>query len=153
MATDSSSTMILSALRDFWRDQTPSSVLDLVQLAEAASTPKDLRAAAVWAISAIHTKEALPFLAGLLNSQDPLEQVRGMFGLGSFANGYPPQTVDNSASMDYLRTDSKLSVAFSTAATKANFVAGGGGTAEQLAPLVAFWRDWWNNNQAAITAQ
>ncbi len=68
--------MIATALEQFFRDTTPSSVTQLVQYASASTTAAAMRKAAVRALAAIHTKEALPFLASLLSGSDPYEQGR-----------------------------------------------------------------------------
>jgi hypothetical protein len=60
------------------RDPTPSSVQQLIEL---ASLSPEMREAVVHAVSSIHTKESLPFLASLLTSADASERARGVFGL------------------------------------------------------------------------
>ena len=138
---------VLSALRDSFRDSTPGSVQQLAQLAGVSTTSAELRRAAVWALAAIHTKEALPFLASLLLSSDPDEQARGVVGLSSFANGCPSQTPDNVKSMEYLQF--KNPSPYRNADTMANFAIGGinippGDT--HLAQLVSFWISWWKQH-------
>lgn len=148
ISADTSRTVVLSAIRGSFRDQTAASVQQLVQ---ASSTSAELRSAAVWALAAIHTQEALPFLAGLLGSSDPAEQARGVFGLSSFANGCPPQTRDNLVSMGYLRFTNTS--AYRTSETMANFAFGGGSPQvgdPRLSQLVAFWLNWWNQNKASL---
>ena len=138
--------MIATALEQFYRDTTPGSVTQLAQYAGASTTSAAMRKAAVRALAAIHTKEALPFLASLLSSSDPYEQGRGIFGLGSFANGCPTQTLANSVSMDYLSFNNPSQ--YRTADTIANFGFGGQPVAGDpvLAQQVSFWQNWWAVN-------
>ncbi|HEY9140341.1 MAG TPA: HEAT repeat domain-containing protein [Bryobacteraceae bacterium] len=138
--------MIAVALEQFFRDTTPSSVTQLAQYASAGTTTAAMRKAAVRALAAIHTKEALPFLAGLLSSSDPYEQGQGIYGLGAFANGCPPQTPGNVVSMDYISL--KNPSRFKTADTIANFAFGGQPVAGDpaLAQRVTFWQNWWSVN-------
>jgi hypothetical protein len=140
---------VATALAQSFRDTTPSSVTQLAQFAGAGTTSAALRKAAVRALAAIHTKEALPFLVSLLNSADPYEQAQGVFGLGSFANGCPTQTPANSVSMDYLSF--KKPSKFRTADTVANFAFGGQPVAgdSALAQRVTFWQNWWAVNGPA----
>jgi hypothetical protein len=105
-----------------------------------------MRRAAVRALAAMHTKEALPFLATLLDSADPFEQGQGVFGLGAFANGCPPQTPGNVISMDYIKF--KNPSAFKTDDTIAHFAFGGNPAADEPEHVarVAFWKAWWGTN-------
>lgn len=137
---------IANSIEQSHRDTTPTSVTQLVQYAAAASTPAQMRRAAVRALAAMHTKEALPFLATLLGSADPFEQGQGVFGLGAFANGCPPQTPANVISMDYIKF--KNPSAFKTDDTVANFSFGGNPAADDPAHVarVAFWKAWWGTN-------
>ncbi len=103
LSLDPSGSQVVAALRNGYRSTTPGDVQQLAELASAGAAQGEMRQAAIWALSNIHTKEALPFLAGLLSSADPAEQARGVFGLGAFANGCPVQTTANLRSMEYLQ--------------------------------------------------
>jgi hypothetical protein len=132
---------LVFAIRETFRDPAPSSVQELVQL---ASLSPELREAAIHALSSIHTKESLPFLAGLLTSSDPNEQARGVFGLSSFANACPAQTPANVVSMAYLQCSNQGT--YSTPQTTANFASPGTPSGQ----VVTFWINWWNQNQASL---
>jgi hypothetical protein len=132
---------LVYAIRDTFRDPSPNSVQQLIQLTSLAP---ELREAAIRALSSIHTQQTLPFLAGLLTSSDPDEQARGVFGLSSFANGCPAQTPANVQSMAYLQCSNQGP--YSSAGTIANFVTPGAPGAQ----VVAFWANWWNQYQAAL---
>jgi hypothetical protein len=141
---------VITALRDVFRDPTPSSVQALAEFAEGLDASSELRPAAVRAQAAIHTKEALPFIAGLLQSSDPEERVRGVFGLSSFANGCPMQTPGNVVSMDYLQF--KNPSPYRTQHTIAHF-GFRRGPADQESESVAFWSNWWSKNKATLGAK
>ena len=140
---------IIQALRDSFRDATSESVKQLGDLLSVGGEP-DLRTASIVAISAIHTKEALPYLASLLNSPDLSERMKGVFGISSFANGCPAQTSENVVSMDYL-TFKNPSI-FRNADTIRNF-SFRRGPADEESALVSFWTNWWASNQAAALPQ
>ncbi len=132
---------LVYAIRDSFRDPSPASINQLVQL---ASLSPEMREAAIHAISSIHSQASLPFLASLLTSSDPKEQARGVFGLSSFANVCPAETPANVVSMSYLQCSNNGS--YSTADTTANFASPGTPGSQ----VVQFWIDWWNQNQAAL---
>lgn len=129
----------LSALRNDFRATDAASTQQLVILAETPSIDPDVRIAAVRAISSIHTKEALPFLASLLSSADAEEARRGVFGLSSFANGCPPQTPDNVKSMDYLQF--KNPSPYRTQETMSAFL-----SPNDPSSQIAFWQQWWEQH-------
>lgn len=133
---------VRDAVRDSFRGQDPASIDQMVKLVQ--TTPSsDLKAALISALAAIHTRETLPFLASLLQSEDMNDRVKGIFGLSSFANNCPSQTPDNVKSMAYLQPPA--TGPYQTTETLANF-AFRQGSDEQEAKLVAFWSAWWNDH-------
>ena len=144
---DTSKSYVIAAIRDSFRDTTPSSVQQMVAIADTPEIDADLRGAVVHALVSIHSKEALPFLASLLSSQDPNEQMNAVIGLSSFANGCPMQTPANVTSMDYIQFRNPSP--YRTRQTIAAF-AFGPVTSERESELVAFWTEWWNQNRAIM---
>ena len=132
---------VLSALRNFWRDATPEAVQQLVSIVNQAPPGSELREPAIRALAAMHSKEALPTLALLLQSSNTSEQMQGVFGLASFANGCPMQSNDNVVSMAYL-TCGQASL-LRTEDTLANFLLPVSGAAG-ISSAVSFWQQWWN---------
>jgi HEAT repeat protein len=104
-----------------------------------------LRQAAARALGAIHTKQALPYLAALLDDPDPDLRAEGVGGLGSFANGLPVQTSASVPSLAYLQRPT--SAAYMSKETDANFALGPGAAKE---PRLSFWKTWWLQNRAAL---
>ncbi|HLH41901.1 MAG TPA: hypothetical protein VKV74_02855 [Bryobacteraceae bacterium] len=136
------SSLVVSALRDGWRDSTPASVIQLRSFA-AAQPPGDIRAAAVRALAAIHSKETLPFLASLLTSSDTGEQERAIYGISAFANSCPMQTPANVVSMAYLQCSA--SGPYGTPDTLAHFGFRPGSASEQSG-LASYWQAWWDGH-------
>jgi hypothetical protein len=116
-------------------------------MANDPSSASDLRAAIVWALKAMHTKESISFLASLLSSKDASERMNAVIGISSFANGCPAQTPANVASMEYMHFRNPSP--YRTPETIAAF-AFGPVTSEREAELVDFWTGWWNQNKAGF---
>lgn len=133
--------VLVTAIRETFRDPSPASINALVQL---ASLSPEMREASIHAISSIHSQASLPFLASLLTSSDAKEQARGVFGLSSFANACPAQTPSNVVSMAYLQCGNNG--AFSTGDTMANAASPGTPNSQ----VVSFWLNWWEQNQAKL---
>jgi hypothetical protein len=135
---------VSQALRDSWRDPTPAAVTQMAAFASAAPLGSPIRAAAIRALAAVHTRETVPFLASLLSSSDSSEQERAIYGVSAFANGCPIQTNANATSMTYL-TQCNHSSTYSTPDTVAHF-AFGPGSAERMSAFAQFWQGWWSNH-------
>ncbi len=144
ITSDRHATWVIQALRDSWRDPTPAGVTEMVSFARTAPPGSQIRAAAIRAIAAVHTRETLPFLASLLSSRDSSEQERAVYGVSAFANGCPIQTQANAMSMTYL-TQCNHSSTYSTPETWAHF-AFGPGMADQLPTFAQFWQGWWSSH-------
>jgi hypothetical protein len=138
---------VVFALKYSFRDTSSKSVVELVNIAESPSTVAQVREAAITALAAVHTKEALLFLASLLSSDDPDERMKGVWGLSSFANGCPPQTPDNVASGDYLHF--KYASEYRTKETIDHFAFRRGPKKEED-DAVAYWLNWWNINKLTL---
>ena len=128
---------VLFSLSDSFRDQSAALVRQLAGLVQTSSA--ELRTAAIAALATIHSREALPVLASLLESADPAERMKGIFGISSFANGCLSQTPDNVGSLAYIVLPA--SAPYQTAETIANFGFRRGPDDEE-ARLVSFWSSW-----------
>lgn len=146
VSRDPARVQIVASLRDSYRNLSPSEVKELAAMLNDPSF-SELRPAAIRALAAIHTKEALPALAGLLQSDDAEERIAGVFGLSSFANGCPAQTPDNVVSMEYLQF--KNPSPYRNSDTIAHF-AFRRGPAEQETELMSFWLNWWNEHKREL---
>jgi hypothetical protein len=134
---------LLQTLSTGFRPQDPETVHEVAALAQAHTTPADLREALVKVLVAVHTREALPFLAGLLSGSDPAERAIGAFALSSFANGSPAQTRENGPSLAWLTGGTSP---YQTAETVAHMGLRGPRTPEAEAEWLSFWAKWWNDH-------
>jgi len=132
-------TLVVSALRDSWRDTTPTGIGQLSALVAAASTPSDLRTAGIRSLMATHTAESLPLFAELLFASNPDEQMEAAIAISAFVNGCNTQTPATVASLGHLNCGVSP---YKSSETIAHQVFGLGSASDQ-APAVAFWRTWW----------
>jgi hypothetical protein len=140
--------LVISELRNSFRDLMPGSVQQLIEIANGSSSSSELRTAAIRAITAMHTRDSLSFAATLLDSSDPAERMRGVFALSSFANGCPPQTPETGD--QFLQC--KIPSAYRTKETMDEF-AFRRGPEDQEGQLVSFWRTWWAENKSSLLTQ
>jgi hypothetical protein len=111
----------------------PGAVRALCLLAVNPKTPQELRVATARALARVHTKQALPFLAQLLDSPDPSLRTFAVGGLSMFANNVPIGSHEPAAGEWPWRTDDTIA---HSAMDGSN---------------VAFWKSWWTANQTALT--
>jgi len=140
--------VLSDAIRNNFRSTDPSAIQSLGAIT-TASTDVDpyLRQGAAFALRAIHTQNALPYLAALLDDPDANLRAAGIGGLSCFANGLPIQTPANVVNMAYLQYPA--SAPFQTADTKANFGMGVEISKNEAAYL-SFWKNWWAQNRTAL---
>jgi hypothetical protein len=99
-------------------------------------------------LAAIHTKESLPFLAGLLDDADPNLRAEGTGGLGAFANGLGVQTLASTPGLGHLQLPATSP--YKTEDTVAHFAQGAETIAPNEASYLAFWKSWWGQNRKAL---
>jgi hypothetical protein len=133
---------ISKALKDSYRSIAPVATAFLVELA-GRSGQRGLRSAAVSALAATHTREALPFLASLLSTDDPEERMKGVLGISAFANGSVPQTPANMKSLAFLQLPANAP--YQTPETIANF-GFSRRVPDEEARLTAYWLSWWTHH-------
>jgi hypothetical protein len=136
--------VLSESIRNEFRATDANSVEILGQIATEPRGPSlPLREAASHALASIHTKQALPYLAALLDDPDSNLKSEGVGGLGAFANGLPVQTPANITSLGYLQRPA--SAPYMTDETVANLVLGPGADA-----YLSFWKTWWLQNRVAL---
>jgi hypothetical protein len=143
LSSSRSFAIVPSALRFGFRNATPEAVQGLGRLAQGRRQPIALRSAAAQALSAIHTRDTLPYLAGLLDEQDPALVSCAVMGLSFFANGVGVQTP--AAGLDFLNQRQPSAYATEETARYLGF------DPARQAEFAAFWRRWWADNRAALT--
>jgi hypothetical protein len=119
-------------LKFYFKNSDPAAVNALGRLAGDNSNGMELRIAAASALARVHTRQALPFLAQLLDTPDPTLRTFAVGGLSMFANHVPIGSHEPAAGEWPWRTDE----------TVAHSAMDGSN--------VGFWRSWWAANQAAL---
>ncbi len=120
-------------LRFYFKNADPAAVSLLGQLAGDTSNSSALRIAAASALARIHTRQALPFLAGFLDSSDLDMRILGVGGLSMFANNVPIGSHEPAAGEWPWRTEDTIA---HSAMSGSN---------------AAFWKSWWTANQAVLS--
>ncbi len=141
--------VLLRSLQHWFRAADPASVGILGQIvvnSENGNLP--FRRAAAFALAAIHTKEALPYLATLMEDADPELRAESVRGLGSFANGLPVQTMAGTPSLSYLQ--SQPSSPYQSVDTEAHFALNTEFLEQNESTYLSFWKAWWQTNHAAL---
>ena len=118
----------------------------LAGFAAAASPIPLLRGCAAFALRNIHSKESIPFLIGLLDSDDLNVRYEGIAGLASYANsglfpGEKPLMVDDVV-------QSRIAKPLLTPATAANFPTLDTFRRDEVS-FISFWRGWVRESIAA----
>lgn len=131
-----------------FRDPAPQAVQLLGEIATSPRSPQGLQEAAGEALSTIHTKEALPFLAALLDSQDPKLRHQAVAGFSMFVESLPVVTFERVADMSWLRPQGPTP--YRTADTDRYSASRGAEPVDQQPAYVAFWRSWWAKTQNQI---
>lgn len=128
---------------------TDSASVDALGRAATDTTDSNIqfRLAAAHALARVHTTNALPYLATLLDDPDQDLRVEGVGGLGAFALGLPVQTAASIPSMSFLK---KSSTPYRNADTEANFTYSPIAIKKNEAAYLTFWKNWWSQNRASI---
>jgi hypothetical protein len=128
----------------------PSGLSILSALAAVPSPTPLLRTCAAFALRNIHSKESIPYLLGLLGSDDFQVRYEGMAGLASYANsgfvpGEKPLSVDDVV-------QPRIQAPLRTEATSANFPTFDRFKLDE-AVTIAFWRQWVSDNVTPVAPQ
>jgi len=129
-----------------YANEDPVGTLAVAALALREGAPAGLRENAVYALRAIHTKEALPALVALLD--DPSERVQpyALSGLCLFVRNAPPVTPQSVPSLAWLQ--SRQPAPLLTPET-GRYCSLSGKIANPEA-YVSFWKSWWNEQRTGI---
>jgi HEAT repeat protein len=135
--------ILLLDIRDGFRSSDANSVVMLGQAAANSSLRLDFRQSAAHALRGIHTQDALPYLAAVLDDPDIELQSEAVGGLASFANGLAIQTAASGPSLSYLQLPDRA--AYKTGETVAHFALG-----EAAIRYLSYWKTWWSLNRTAL---
>jgi hypothetical protein len=103
-----------------------------------------LQRACLYALRSLHTKDTLPFLVQMLASSDVALRYDALYGIASFANGFP--IVD---SRNLSRSFPHSSGPFATKETSEN-LPGFQEFSRNEAKYLGFWKDWWTRSAAIL---
>ena len=137
--------VLTGSIRDDFRAVDKKSIAVLGQA--AVESGGAFREVAAFALRSIHTVDALPYLAALMDDADPKLRAEGIGGFSAFANGLPVQTPAGVPSLAHLQMPA--TAVYKTPETMANFAMGEAASRNE-AKLLAFWKGWWMENRAAL---
>jgi hypothetical protein len=141
--------VLLQSVQAWFRAVDPASVGVLGHVAvDAENGNLPFRRAAAFALAAIHTKEALPYLATLMTDADPELRAESVRGLGSFANGLPVQTMAGVPSLAHLQPQPNSP--YRTEDTITHHPLNIQFIEENESTYLTFWKAWWQTNRAAL---
>jgi hypothetical protein len=129
------------AIHIFFRNPAPEAIQLLGEFSNDATLKADLREAAAMALSAMHTRESLPYLAKLLDDPNPKLRGRGVIGLSFFANGIGVQSPYGGPTMPHLNNPSPSAYRTEQTARYLGF------DAANETEWIAFWKAWWQEHQ------
>jgi hypothetical protein len=104
---------------------------------------RDIPVGCAGALARIHSQETLPYLASMLDNDDPALVAYGVGGLAMFANGFPINST--------LYQPSGGSSAFRTPDTMTHSVMDERLISANRAYYVAFWKRWWTEHQRELS--
>ncbi|HEY2019509.1 MAG TPA: HEAT repeat domain-containing protein [Bryobacteraceae bacterium] len=126
----------------------PGGVRALAALALREDPEPSLRQNAVYALRAIHTKEALPALIALLDDQSERVRPYALSGLCLFVRNGPAVTPQSVPSMSWLQ--SRQPAPFLTPEAERYCSLGGTIDSTKVDAYVSFWKSWWSEHRAEI---
>jgi len=132
---------IVLSLAHSCRGASPDDVRALGRL--ATSDIQGLNSSATRALEAIHTREAVPFLAELLSSPDAQIRLKAIRGLSMFVDSLPVMTADAAQSLAYLQPPGKG--LYRTTETDRFSASRRLPAAEKAPSYVEFWKKWWES--------
>jgi hypothetical protein len=131
---------VIAVLGSSYRQADTVSINALGRMATSKQTPRPLAEAAALALYSMHTAETLPYLAVLLDSEEPMLQQYAVQGFAFFANGVGHMSKEDVRSMDHLVR--RAQTPYQTEETKRYF----GFNASRRDEYVNFWRSWWESH-------
>lgn len=138
---------IIGALMGYSNDTDGDAVRALGSLALSESADAQLRQNASYSLRAIHTKDAAPALAALLEVNDERVRINALSGLCLFVRNAPTVTPQAVVSMSWMQSRKPAPLLNSETQSHC-FMGGAPGNTGDLEPYVSFWRAWWREHQS-----
>jgi HEAT repeat protein len=132
-----------------WSTSSPEAVRALALLARSKTDSGGFGTLAANALLNLHTKEAVPVLVQLLDSEVPSRQEQGVRGLSLFVRGAPVLTPEARRAMGYLLEGEQSE--FRDAAI-APYLSITPVPTEQLPEHVAAWKAWWTRMSGKLSS-
>lgn len=129
-------------------DSSPEAVSALGELATTDSIGPGMQLSAVQALAKIHTKESLPYLALLLDSQHDSIRNQAVNGFSRFAMNLPIETPEGVVSLAWATPQGPAP--HRTQETDKH-IGSYGTPADKQAVNIGFWRSWWAQKKGELT--
>lgn len=130
-----------NAVSGFFRNAAPEAIQVLGEFSNDPTLSATIREASAQALSAMHPRESLPYLARLLDDANQALRARGSIGISFFANGIGAQNPSGGPAMPHLNNPSPS--AYRTTQT-AEYI---GFDPTRETEFIAFWKAWWLEHQ------
>ena len=115
----------------------------------SSSTNPDVQRCAAMALENIHSRDALPFLARLLDAPDQKTREAAIAGLSRFVDNLPIQTIQNTLNFGSLSPQGPTP--YRTSETDRYSLSHGQLGSGNETDYVQFWKSWWAANQSKLT--
>lgn len=135
-----------------YRGSDPLFIQGLGKLISNKSLPTGIREQAGRVLRAVHSKEAVPFLAEMLDSDLTILKYDGVMGLASFALNLPIATPENVTSMNWLRPQPRSeSMTYAVTLEEARGYMPATDTFEKdQTRYTGYWKSWWAKNRSVL---
>jgi hypothetical protein len=143
---------IINSLMGYSNASDGEAVRALGALALRDPAPEFLRQNVVYALRAIHTRDALPTLVALLDNKEERIRPYALAGLCLFVRNAPAVTAESVPSMAWLQ--SRKPTPLLNPETESHCLLGGAPNgATDLDAYASFWKSWWSEHQMEIEKQ
>jgi hypothetical protein len=134
---------VMNGIKIHFRNSDTAAVRTLGRLATSPSSSSDLKDASAAALARLHTREALPFLAELLDSPVLWLRTYAVGGLAMFANNVPVGS-HHPALGDW---------PYRTEETMAHSAMDPGLISGKESYYIGFWKNWWASHRVELTGR
>jgi hypothetical protein len=136
--------VVAGVLYAYWRNPASTAVTGLGQAATAPSASGMFLKSAATALAAIHTRDTVPYLAQLLDSNNSDIQIEAILGLVQFVNGYPVRTRENVINGAAIMPSA---TPYSSDASWKQYAVGRNASTSDVHQAALFWKGWLRTHQ------
>jgi hypothetical protein len=134
---------VMTEIKIYFRNSDPAAVRTLGRLATSPSSSPDLKDASAAALARLHTREALPYLAELLDSPVLWLRTYAVGGLAMFANNVPVGSHHPAPGEWAYRTEETMA----HSAMSPDLIS------SKESYYIGFWKDWWASHRVKLTGR